>query len=306
MSDFHIKSPPRPGVGNQSLNKRLKSCGLLLVALAASFMSAACSSRSPVFADSLEYCRQPVDSLTEPAIADCPVDSQKEKDSRWGDSLFDGIKYDSTGVCRKKIAGKYIACGKDLFYGAQQEEAIEKATGNTPITAIHFAHIGNNVEYGEYYITVRDRLQDTVCSFSPATVLWLTIDLYTGLSGSNSLEPYALVEDVEVLWLPSECDRRLWTTEGYSIYRFDNGDDYVSDGLLRVIDKDNFIGYATPGGEVVIVPQFAFGFPFVDGKAKVTDSGSMKTVGGSNGEYSEWESDDWYYIDRDGRRLPAP
>ena len=50
-------------------------------------------------------------------------------------------------------------------------------------------------------------------------------------------------------------------------------------------------------------PQFAFGYPFKDGKAKVTDTGERKEVPGSDGEYWYWESDEWYYIDKSGDRI---
>ena len=52
----------------------------------------------------------------------------------------------------------------------------------------------------------------------------------------------------------------------------------------------------------VIKPRFAFGFPFENGKAKVTDKGEMKEVPGSDGEYHYWESDEWYYIDKNGQK----
>ena len=38
------------------------------------------------------------------------------------------------------------------------------------------------------------------------------------------------------------------------------------------------------------------------GKAKVTDSGERKEVAGSGSEHWYWESDDWYYIDKQGNR----
>lgn len=37
-------------------------------------------------------------------------------------------------------------------------------------------------------------------------------------------------------------------------------------------------------------------------KAKVTDKGEMKEVPGSDGEYHYWESDEWYYIDKNGQK----
>ncbi len=89
----------------------------------------------------------------------------------------------------------------------------------------------------------------------------------------------------------------------YSVFQYDNGDDYMQDGMYRIVDKKGRIGYADGDGRTVIEPRFAFGFPFEDGKAKVTDNGTMKEVPGSGGEYHYWESDEWYYIDKDGNRI---
>ena len=43
-------------------------------------------------------------------------------------------------------------------------------------------------------------------------------------------------------------------------------------------------------------------YTFEGGKAKVTDSGERKEVAGSGSEHWYWESDDWYYIDKQGNR----
>ena len=56
-------------------------------------------------------------------------------------------------------------------------------------------------------------------------------------------------------------------------------------------------------GNTLVEPRFAFGFPFENGKAKVTDTGELEEAPGSDGEYHYWESDDWYYIDRKGQRI---
>lgn len=89
----------------------------------------------------------------------------------------------------------------------------------------------------------------------------------------------------------------------YTVFQYDNGDDYVSEGLYRIVDRKGRIGYADETGKAVICPRFAFGYPFEGDKAKVTDSGERKEVAGSDGEYSYWESDDWYYIDHSGNRI---
>lgn len=89
----------------------------------------------------------------------------------------------------------------------------------------------------------------------------------------------------------------------YKPFQYDNGDDYVSDNRYRIVSKENKMGYADPSGYVVIKPRFAFGFPFKNGKAKVTDTGEEKEMEGSNGEYHYWDSDDWYYIDEWGNKV---
>lgn len=89
----------------------------------------------------------------------------------------------------------------------------------------------------------------------------------------------------------------------YKPYQYDNGDDYVSDGRYRIVDKYGKIGYATVNNTVIISPRFAFGFPFKNGRAKVTDSGHLEEVKGSDGEYHYWVSNSWYWIDKMGNRL---
>ncbi|WP_289744364.1 hypothetical protein [uncultured Duncaniella sp.] len=90
---------------------------------------------------------------------------------------------------------------------------------------------------------------------------------------------------------------------GFLPYQYDNGDDYVSDGRYRIVDSDGRIGYATANNAVIIPPRFAFGFPFHNGLARVTNSGHLETVIGSDGEYHYWVSNSWYWIDKMGNRL---
>lgn len=90
---------------------------------------------------------------------------------------------------------------------------------------------------------------------------------------------------------------------GFKPYQYDNDDDYVSDGRYRIVDQNGKIGYATANNTVIISPRFAFGFPFENGRAKVTDSGHLEEVKGSDGEYHYWVSDSWYWIDKMGNRL---
>lgn len=102
-----------------------------------------------------------------------------------------------------------------------------------------------------------------------------------------------------VLIVISSCS----SIKHYNMFQCDNGSDYVSEGMYRIVDQRGRIGYADESGRAVIKPRFAFGFPFENGKAKVTDKGEMKEVPGSDGEYHYWESDEWYYINKEGKRI---
>lgn len=90
----------------------------------------------------------------------------------------------------------------------------------------------------------------------------------------------------------------------YTVYQIDNGEDYIQDGMRRIVDRRGRIGYIDEKGAIIIKPQFAFGFPFKNGRAKVTNKGEKKVVPNSKGEYHYWESDKRFYIDRTGTLLP--
>jgi hypothetical protein len=83
----------------------------------------------------------------------------------------------------------------------------------------------------------------------------------------------------------------------YEVFTFDNGPDYIAEGLFR-IKKDNKIGFADgETGKIIIAPQFDCAYPFEGGKAQVSKNCSTKP----NGEYMEWISDNWEYIDKSGK-----
>lgn len=85
----------------------------------------------------------------------------------------------------------------------------------------------------------------------------------------------------------------------YSIYQYDNGDDYICEGVRRIVDRNGKMGFADEKGNVVISPKFAFVFPFENGIAKATYKGYEI----SEGEHFRWISPDWFYIDHNGNPL---
>ena len=84
----------------------------------------------------------------------------------------------------------------------------------------------------------------------------------------------------------------------YKVFTFDNGPDNPSEGFFRIVEN-NKIGYADAAtGKVLINPQFDCAFPFEGGKAKVSTDCKIK----AEGEHSEWLSNNWFYIDKNGKR----
>lgn len=78
--------------------------------------------------------------------------------------------------------------------------------------------------------------------------------------------------------------------------------DYLSEGHFRIVNEEGLMGFADSLGHVVVKPQYKFALPFEGGKAKVTYTGHKNDP---NDEHWEWVSDDWFYIDYQGRKLPS-
>lgn len=115
---------------------------------------------------------------------------------------------------------------------------------------------------------------------------------------TDTFRTYAIVADKNFGFVA--IDRRQSIL--YKVFPFDNGPDYAADGLFRII-IDNKIGYADEAtGKVIIKPQFDCAFPFENGIAKV----GLNCTTHPAGEHSYWTSDDWFYIDKKGRKIKPP
>ncbi|MCR5076678.1 MAG: WG repeat-containing protein [Prevotella sp.] len=85
----------------------------------------------------------------------------------------------------------------------------------------------------------------------------------------------------------------------FFVFAYDNGPDNPSEGLFRIIGQDGRMGYADTLGHIVIEPRYKFAHPFVNGRAKVADRGSVVIEGSPNGDRHEtWVSEKWYHISR--------
>ena len=54
----------------------------------------------------------------------------------------------------------------------------------------------------------------------------------------------------------------------YNVYQYDNGPDYISEGLFRIV-RNGKIGYADQNGDIIINPVYDDAYPFSEGKANV-------------------------------------
>lgn len=84
----------------------------------------------------------------------------------------------------------------------------------------------------------------------------------------------------------------------FEAYIFDNGPDYINEGLFR-IKRNGKIGYADPTGKVIIPAIYSCADPFENGKARVALD--CETI--SDGEHSTSESEHWFYIDKTGKKI---
>ncbi len=81
----------------------------------------------------------------------------------------------------------------------------------------------------------------------------------------------------------------------FQIYTIDNGPDYPSEGLFRIVENGK-IGFADEAGVIKIKPKFSAALPFHNGLAAFCDG--CVTV--KDGEYSSWQKGKWGFINTKG------
>lgn len=81
----------------------------------------------------------------------------------------------------------------------------------------------------------------------------------------------------------------------FRVFNYDNGPDYPSEGLFRILKEDK-IGYADLHGKIVIEPKYKCAWPFENGLAKVSYNCNIV----KDGELDLWKDGNWFYIDKKG------
>lgn len=87
----------------------------------------------------------------------------------------------------------------------------------------------------------------------------------------------------------------------YEVYWFDNGPDYIEEGMFRIVE-DGMIGYANEKGEIVIPPKYKCARVFQDGWAEVAYDCERIP----EGEFYIERSNQWFRIDPNGNEIRMP
>lgn len=87
----------------------------------------------------------------------------------------------------------------------------------------------------------------------------------------------------------------------FNVFKYDNGADYVREGLFRITDDKGLIGFADTLGNIITNLNSNLLFHSRMAKRKVTFSGESKEVPDSNGEKHYWDSSQWFYINKNGK-----
>lgn len=145
--------------------------------------------------------------------------------------------------------------------------------------------------------------QNMIIPFGTAALCYSPVRTFINHEQGGNTDYETIVEPTAYALVIFENKPGIWSVNPdgevlYEVKVFDNGPDYGSNGLFRII-KDKKIGYADfTTGDVVIEPQFGCAYPFDDsGRAKVGLTCQTET----DGEHSWWVTDEWFFIDKEGR-----
>ncbi|MDR0937751.1 MAG: WG repeat-containing protein [Mediterranea sp.] len=88
----------------------------------------------------------------------------------------------------------------------------------------------------------------------------------------------------------------------FEIFGYDNGPDYVSKGLFRIVENEK-MGFANMDGEIVIKPQFSFVGPFMENDFAVFNEGGRSE---GVGEEKFFRGGKWGLINKKGEVVIPP
>ncbi|MDB5013134.1 MAG: hypothetical protein JWQ25_1336 [Daejeonella sp.] len=153
---------------------------------------------------------------------------------------------------------------------------------------------GQTKSKDDYLVSFADTIHDSYGYKSQKGKIVIPAGKYT-ICFTDTFKAYAIVSKPGVGLIAINRQEKIL----YQVFPFDNGPDYPSNGLFRIL-KNHKIGFADAAtGRIRIQPQFDCAFPFENGIAKV----SINCQNKSDGEHTVWLSEHWYYINRTGKKV---
>lgn len=153
---------------------------------------------------------------------------------------------------------------------------------------------GCGTHQNNYYLLVRDTVTDQSGYVNLKGDTVIPLGKYS-MCYTDTFKNYAIVSKPQEGLVAIDKKEKVL----YSVYVFDNGPDYPSEGLFRII-KNGKIGYADLNGKVVIPPKYMCAFPFEKGIARVSDN--CQTIPDPPEHYA-WASKHWIYINKSGNQV---
>lgn len=165
------------------------------------------------------------------------------------------------------------------------------------ILFISISSNGQSKKQSDYLLRFCDTITDACGYINPQGDTIIPYNKYS-ICFTDTLRTYAIVLKSHHGFIGIDKNQNFL----FEVFPFDNGPDYTMDGLFRIISKGK-IGFADSAtGKIIIKPKFDCAFPFENGIAKVSYNCEIKF----DGEYSTWLSNEWFYIDKKGRKVNRP
>jgi hypothetical protein len=156
--------------------------------------------------------------------------------------------------------------------------SINTLSGQVNKNILHLAHDRIKGEYG--YLNQKG---DTIIPFGKYSICFTT-----------KFDKFAIVGLPNKGFIGIDRNEKIL----FNIFVIDNGPDYLSDGLFRII-KNGKIGYADKNGNIIISPRYDCAYPFAKGRAAVGTGCKIK----NEDEHSLWIGGKWHVINKKGQPL---
>jgi hypothetical protein len=117
-----------------------------------------------------------------------------------------------------------------------------------------------------------------------------------------------LTDTIKTIGFVMKSNHGCWAIDNkgkelFRVYVVDNGNDFPSEGVFRILDQGgNKIGFADMNGKVIVPPRYDAAFPFSEGMAAVGNGTEKVDI--SNGEgHCVFKGGKWGFINLSGEEV---